>query len=212
MKDKRYTELKNQNNETLKHLSPAYQNIANIYVKKARGYAIKSVDTELKIQIVLSKLEDFDMRNVKYNIAIPNDTEFVEGNIKELSKQVKNPDLVKSIVGISIIVVAILAWVVISVWMRQETPNQAPTNFICEKVSDTQIKISWDKGEFATEGYYVKYKTEDGIEKGFFHTLETSYIFVDMDTSKTYTFYLKTRETNLFGESELISIKYTPNA
>lgn len=210
MKDNRYIELKKENDETLKHLSHAYNHIGNIYIKKARGYAVKSLDTELKIQDVLSKLEDFDMRNVQYNIAIPDETIFVEGNIKDLSKQIKNPDRWKTIIALSIIVLAIIAWVVISVWMRQETPNQEPQNFICEKVSETAIKVSWDKGPYASEGYLVMVESNDGKKLGYYHTLETSYIFLELDTTKTHTFYVKTVETELFGESPDAIVVYNP--
>lgn len=202
MKDNRYIEIKKENDNTLSHLSPSYNRIAGIYVKKARGYAVKSVDTELKIKDVLTKLEDFDMRNVQYNIAIPDETTFVESNVKELSKQLKDPNRVKSIIGISIIILAIIAWVVISIWMRRETPNQTPQNVKCEEISPTSIKVSWDNNQYASEGFYVLCVSEDGQRYGYYHTIETTYTFNNLDTGETYTFYVKTVETEFFAESE----------
>ena len=202
MKDNRYIELKKENDNTLSHLSPSYNRIGNIYVKKARGYAVKSVDTELKIKDVLTRLEDYDIRNVQYNIAISNETDFVESNIKLLSKQLKDPNRIKSIIGVSIIVLAIIVWVVISIWMRRETPNQTPQNVKCEEISSTSIKVSWDNNQYASEGFYVMCVSEDGQKYGYYHTIENTYTFMNLDTNKTYTFYVKTVETEFFGESD----------
>lgn len=211
MKDNRYIELKKENDEILIHLSPAYNHLGTIYIKKARGYAVKSVDTELKIKDVLLKLEDFDMRNVQYNIAIQDETLFIESNVKELSKQVKNTERTKAIIGISLIVLAIISWFVISIWMRQDTPNEAPQNVVCEKVSESSIKVSWDQGSFASEGYLVMALCSDGTKLGYYHTIDTSYTFLELDTNKVYTFYVKTVETELFDESPDSQVVYNPS-
>ncbi|MCI6716357.1 MAG: hypothetical protein SOZ32_03365 [Bacilli bacterium] len=208
MKDNRYQEIKKENDILLSHLSNRYQNVANIYIKKARGYAIKNVDTELKIQNVLTKLEDYDRRNVSFSIAIPNETEFIESNIKELSKQVKDQNRWKTILGLSLIGLFIIAWFVINIWMRQETPNQTPQNLKYEVISPTEVKISWDINNFATEGYYVWMVDDTNKKTGPFEISENEYIFI-VEENKTYIFYVQTIATELFGKSEPAKLEYS---
>lgn len=209
MKDNRYQEIKKENDLTISHLSNAYQRLATTYTKKARGYAVKNTDTELKIQGVLAKLEDYDMRNILINIAIPNEAEFIEGNIKELSKQVKDPNRWKTILGISIIGLVIVAWFVINIWMKKESPNQTPQNLRIEVISETQIKLSWDVNNFATEGYYVWKVDNTNKKDGPFEISENEYIFI-VEKNKTYTFYVQTIPTDIFDKSAEAQIKY-PN-
>lgn len=209
MKDNRYQELKKANNEILNHLSLSYQNVANIYVKKARGYACKTIDTELKIQNVLKKLEDYDFRHVTINIAIPSETEFIESNIANLSKQIKDPNRYKTIIWSVIILSSIVAWFVISIWLKSETPNQSPQNFTYEVLSDTKIKLKWDENSWATEGYYVWYIDNNNKKYGKYETLETEFI-ITIEKDKTYTIYVQTIKTEYLGESDPSIINY-PN-
>lgn len=210
MKDTRYNELKVKNNQTIQNLSDSYQKVALIYTKKARGYAVKNCDTEIKIEQVLDTLASFDERRVAFSIAIPNESSFIEERIAELSKAVKDPDRVKSIVIVSLLVLAILAWFVISIWMRQETPLQRPTNLKYEIIEENKIKITWDEVEFATEGYFVGMIDENGIRKGDYEVSECSYVFT-VDLTKRYTFYVNARKTDLLAESKTSEITYPSN-
>ena len=207
MKNERYKELKDENNKIIETLLPMYQNIANTYIKKARGYAVRNIDTELKINDLLKKLEEYSEKNIQVDLVIPNQSKFIEENIALLSKEYKDPDRWKTVAWLIGIGIAFLAWFVISIWMRQETPNYTPTNLKYEIVDTDKIKISWDKGEFATEGYFVWMIDENGKKYGNYEVSETSYTFT-VDLDKTYTFYVKTRETEFFGESADVSIKY----
>lgn len=209
MKDNRYQEIKKENDIIVSHLGDAYQRLATIYIKKARGYAIKNVDTELKIQSVLKKLEDYDLRNVQIGVAIPSETDFIETNIKDLSKQIKDPNRWKTILGLSLIGLFIIIWVVISIWMRQETPNQTPQNLKIEVISKTQVKLSWDENSFATEGYYIWMVDDTNKKTGPFEIVENEYTLT-IESDKTYIFYVQTIATELFGKSEVAQIKY-PN-
>lgn len=207
MKDNRYQELKKENNEILSHLTLSYQALANIYIKKARGYACKTVDTELKIQDVLKKLEDYSIRNVSINIVIPSETEFIESNISNLSKEVKDPNRYKTIIWLSIIIIAIIAWFVLSIWMKSETPNQSPQNLTIEIVESNKIKVTWDENKWATEGYYVWYVDSKNQKYGKYSIKENEFI-ITIEQNKSYTIYVQTVETEYFGESDSSEIKY----
>lgn len=208
MKDNRYQELKKENNEILSHLTLSYQALANIYIKKARGYACKTVDTELKIQDVLKKLEDYSIRNVSINIVIPSETEFIESNISNLSKEVKDPNRYKTIIWLSIIIIAIIAWFVLSIWMKSETPNQSPQNLTIEIVESNKIKVTWDENKWATEGYYVWYVDSKNQKYGKYSIKENEFI-ITIEQNKSYTIYVQTIETEYFGESDPSEIKYS---
>lgn len=210
MKNERYSTLKKENDQLLSILSPSYQQLASIYVKKARGYAVKNEDTELKINDVLKKLEEYDNKNLQKTIAIPNDNIFIEENIQLLSKQYKDPNRWKTILWLVGIGICFIAWFAISIWMRQEKPNYTPSNLKYEIISNEEIKISWDKGEFATEGYYVWMIDEIGRKYGHYEVSETSYTF-RIDVDKTYTFYVQARATEFFKESVPATIIY-PNS
>lgn len=207
MNDPRYKELKSNNDKIIETLSLSYQQLANIYVKKARGYAVRNSDTELKINDVLKKLEEYSEKSLQIDLVIPNQTLFIEENIQVLSKEYKDPDRWKTIVWLTVIGLCFIAWFAISIWMRQEKPNYTPENLKYELISEDTIKITWDKGEFATEGYYVWMIDETGKKYGNYEVSENSYIF-NIDKEKTYTFYVKTRATEFFGESAEASIKY----
>lgn len=207
MKDNRYQELKKENNEILSHLTLSYQALANIYIKKARGYACKTVDTELKIQDVLKKLEDYSIRNVSINIVIPSETEFIESNISNLSKEVKDPNRYKTIIWLSIIIIAIIAWFVLSIWMKSETPNQSPQNLTIEVVESNKIKVTWDENKWATEGYYIWYVDSKNQKHGKYSIKENEFI-ITIEQNKSYTIYVQTIETEYFGESDPSEIKY----
>ena len=55
-KKERYKELIKENNNVLNALSDDYRKVGYNYVKKARGYAVKSLDTEIRIKEVLEEL------------------------------------------------------------------------------------------------------------------------------------------------------------
>jgi len=207
MKDTRYKELREENNLLLNNLSGEYYRLGNIYIKKARGYAVKSVDTELKIADCLKILEDYSYRHVDYHSVISSDTAFIEENIQKLSKELNDPNRKKTIFALSLIVLFIIVWVIISIWMRKETPNEAPKNLKLEKVSNTEVVLSWDLVEFATEGYYVWQIDDDGNIYGKYHTLKLEYTF-EIEDGKSYTFYIQTKKTELLAESSVVSIKY----
>lgn len=207
MRDLRYKNLKEENDKILLQLTGKYQHLANIYIKKARGYAVKNIDTEMKINDTLLELDDYDSRNVSYENAITNDNLFIENHIELLSKELKDPNRWKTILGLTLIALFIILWGIISIWMRQETPGKSPQNLSVEKISNTQVKVKWDEVDFATEGYFVWKVDSQGHVEGKYHTLMLEYIF-DVEPNNNYTFYVQTKKTQYLGESKAVSIEY----
>ena len=82
----RYKELIKENNLAISYLSESYQRIVLAYTKKARGFGVKSLDTEVKIKKVIEEVTSYDEKNIDVNIAIPNMTDFIEERIKLISK------------------------------------------------------------------------------------------------------------------------------
>ena len=210
MKDERYKNLRQENSQLLEQLSPSYKMLANTYIKKARGYATKTIDTEQKINDVLLELKNYDEQNLQKALAIPSDTVYIEGKIELLSKEFKDPNRWKTIIWLTVIGICFLAWFVISIWMRQDTKNQTPSNLKYEIVDTEHIQITWDGINLATEGYYVWMIDENGKKYGNYEVSDTTYIF-KVDLTKEYTFYVKTRATDYLAESNEAVVKYIPN-
>ena len=206
---KKYTELREKLPYEIDGIVIKLNDIAS---QEKVGYTIKvpkwATAYKFPAEEVLTKLEDYDRRNVSFSIAIPNETEFIESNIKELSKQVKDQNRWKTILGLSLIGLFIIAWFVINIWMRQETPNQTPQNLKYEVISPTEVKISWDINNFATEGYYVWMVDDTNKKTGPFEISENEYIFI-VEENKTYIFYVQTIATELFGKSEPAKLEYS---
>lgn len=208
MVDPRYKELKQENDQTCTTLSDSYQRVALAYIKKARGYAVKNSDTEIKIKETLSILEDYDTRRVPYNIAIPDVTGFIEPQIKLLSKQVKDVDKVKSIIAVGIFILAIALWAGISIWSKKETLLETPIN-LQTTITEDGIKLFWDAVEFADEGYITYYVDSNGRESARYKTMNLYYEY-NIDTDKTYTFYVCAIKTDILGQSKAAVYDYTP--
>ena len=112
----RYQQLRKENDQTLSYLGDSYNRVATIYVKKARGYASKTEDTEVKIRNVLDTLKTWDESRININVVIPNESEFIETHVKELSKKYKDPDMIKGAIWLTVIIACCIAWVVITNW------------------------------------------------------------------------------------------------
>ena len=54
----RYKQLKKENDQLLNTLGDSYQRVATIYIKKARGFAVKNEDTEVKVRDTLYLLKN----------------------------------------------------------------------------------------------------------------------------------------------------------
>lgn len=216
----RYKELIKENNETIQYLSNSYQSIANTYIKKARGYAIKSLDTEVKIKKVLEELSSFDEKHIDVHLAIPNMSIYIENHVHKLSKAIHNKYKVKEIIAVTIFLLCIIGYFIANVWLNKKVPQPSPTNVNIAVMANQNncFYLTWDHNEFATNGYYiiiyeddekvkevdVKKQVDTNTNKQYF---KTDIVYKD---GKRYKFENRTEATNEYKASDIITIYY-PN-
>ncbi len=218
----RYKQLIKENNDVLNQLGDSYRRIAYNYTKKARGYGVRSLDTELKIKEVLEELTNYEQKKLDANIVIPNMTEYIENHIKELSKAPKKIIKVKELIAISVFILCIIAYFLINTYLNRKVPLGNPTNVniqVVEKNNSNYFFLMWDENPLAKEGYTIKvYKELDSnnvftktISKNIDSTIgkqicelkEISY-----DNNSIYIFEIYTNATDDYKQSETIVIKY----
>lgn len=218
MSDNRYKELKKENNIKASQLSSSYQKIANAYVAKARGYAVKALDTEARIKEVLDELTDFDSRGVNVAIAIPNMTDYIEEKIKHLARVNYNPSKIKSVVATSIFALVIIGFIIFGLYLRSGNVLDTPTNLQAIPHGNNIIVLTWDKVEYASAGYIVWYsyngKTSDKVEA------ETNTCSFNLDPNKEYIFYVYAKDvvsgsgenvTYIYYASDIAELEYKPS-
>lgn len=205
----RYQQLKKENNLTLSYLSDSYQQLANIYIKKARGYAIASEDTEIKIKIVLTELTKYDTEGIHISQSIPNQSEYIEKNIKLLSKKYHNPEQIKGIIWVAVLIIASIAWIAVGKYFARTVAYDAPKEFhiarTVEKNDKLEITLKWR--EVANASAYVVYYEVDG-NKSAERTVETTEYTFTLSKGQSYTFYIYTKSNSVFAQSETSSITY----
>lgn len=216
----RYKELIKENNETIKYLSNSYQSIAYTYIKKARGYAIKSLDTEVKIKKVLEELSNFDEKHIDVHLAIPNMSIYIESHVQYLSKAVANKYKVKEIIAVTIFLLILVGYFVANFYLNKKVPLSTPTNVNIAVMPNQNncFYLTWDHNELATNGYYliiyeddekikevdVKKQVDTNTNKQYF---KTDIVYKD---GKRYKFEIKTEATNEYKASDIVIIYY-PN-
>lgn len=204
----RYQELKKENNELLNSLGDSYQRLANIYIKKARGYAVKNEDTEVKIRDTLYILKKYSDEGALCNVVIKNESEFIEERILLLSKQYKDPEMIKGAIILSILVLITIGWVAVSKYLSRKVYFEKPTALVISKVEDDKVTITWESVLYAKE-YSIYYKV-DGETSSTYYSEKCEYTF-RVEENKTYTFYVYVAENDLFGKSEEASVTYILN-
>lgn len=204
----RYQELKKENDQTVSYLGDTYQYLADIYIKKARGYAVKNEDTEIKIRTVLDTLKNYDEQRIPLPVAIPNESKFIEENVKLLSKKYKDPDHIKGIIWLTVIIVFCIGWIVAGQYLARPVYFDAPTGLKVTKINDDKIKVSWREVDNAKE-YVIYFKDETGNKSALRTISECEYIF-EIDKSHSYTFYVYVKESSAINKSSESSITYTP--
>lgn len=220
MTDKqRYKQLIKENNDVLNVLSDSYRRIGYNYVKKARGYGIKSLDTEVKIKKVLEELTEYDTLNHEANIVIPNMTNYIESHIKELSKAPTLKFRIQEIVAVTIFLLCIVGYFVINIILNRPSPLATPTNITSTYAEETFI-LSWDGNLYAEEGYYVVVYIDDvkqmekSIKLSVDSVTQKQYARipeVKIEQGKTYKFEIYAKETKEFKQSEK-AIYILPNS
>lgn len=204
----RYQELKKENDQLLNSLGDSYLRIATIYVKKARGYAVRNEDTEVKIRDTLYILKEYSDEGALCNVVIKNESDFIEGRIALLSKQYKDPEMIKGSIILAILIVACVGWVSVSNYLSRKVYYEKPSSFIVSNVEDNKVTLSW-QGVSLAKKYSIYYKV-DGQTSSTYYTEKCEYTFT-LEEGKTYTFYLYVAEDDVFGKSEEASVTYTLN-
>ncbi len=171
----------------------------------------KLIEYACKINDTLKVLEEYDYKKVSFYSVFENESDFIDLNIQKLSKQVKDPDRIKTIIGVSLIVLFIVAWFVISFKMKQTPVAPSVENIKYELVTDTKIKITWDAQNIATNGYYVWLEDSNGDIQGKYNVMEETYTFT-IDKNKTYTFYVQIKKTDYFAASIPTELIYEGNS
>lgn len=204
----RYQELKKENDQLLSSLGDSYLRLATIYVKKARGYAVRNEDTEVKIRDTLYILKKYSDDGALCNVIIKNEFEFIESRIALLSKQYKDPEMIKGAIILTVLIVACIGWLVVSKYLSRKVYYEKPTAFIVSNVDGNKITLTWEKVALAQE--YSIYYEVDGKTSSTYYSEKCEYTFT-LKYGETYTFYVYVAADDVFGKSEESSVTYTLN-
>lgn len=163
----RYKELIKENNLAISYLSESYQRIVLTYTKKARGFGVKSLDTEVKIKKVIEEVTSYDEKNIDVNIAIPNMTDFIEERIKLISKAPSMKFKIKEIVAITLLIAGIVAYFIIDKACSKDIRLGEPINVVVTVNKSTNcFYLTWQNNEMAKSGYNIYiYKNDELIKE-----------------------------------------------
>lgn len=219
-KKERYKELIEENNNVLNALSDDYRKVGYNYVKKARGYAVKSLDTEIRIKEVLEELTSFDENKLSIDSTIPNMTEYIEGNVAKLSKAPTTKAKIKEIVAVSLFILGIASYFVINAIANKPKPLATPTNIVATITTDNTFELSWDNNSLAKEGYYIIiYINEEKVSEKFVpysvDSITKKQIAelkdLQYEEGKVYRFDIYAKATDNFKSSNIVTYKYPNN-
>lgn len=205
----RYQELKKENNELLSVLTDSYQRIADIYVKKARGYGVRSEDTEVKIRDTLFILKKYSDEGAICSVVIKNESDFIEERVKLLSKQYKDPELVKGAIIFAVLIVLTIGWVVVGQYLSRKVYFETPTALKVSNVENNKVTITWESVLYAKE--YCIYYEVDNNRSSTYYSEKCEFTFT-LEENKTYTFFVYVQENDLFGKSNEATVSYTLNS
>ncbi len=216
----RYKQLIKENNDMLNKLGDSFRRIAYNYTKKARGYGVKGIDTEVKIKAVLEELTTYDENHLDANIIIPNMTEYIESHIKQLSKAPNISIKIKEVLAVSALILCIIGYFVLNSYLNRKRPLGVPTDAIVEVDSTSDyFRLIWEENPLASEGYTIKIYKEDGSMEPFTKIVKKN---VDSNSGKQiseikeiiydgvsrYIFEIQANETNDYNESEVFIVTY----
>lgn len=202
----RYQELKKENNQTAYYLGDQYRNVAQAYIKRARSYAARTEDTEVKIKDTLEYLTNLDNNHVNINAEIPNVDKFIEERLALLSKRYYNKEYIKGLIIAIVLVVIAIGWLVVSKILARDVRFITPTN-LNATVNGTQVTLTWDEVELANS-YTIYYVDSNGNRSSSYLEYENK-IVLNLAANQTYTIYLYVTETEHFLKSQEVSITVT---
>lgn len=216
----RYKQLIKENNDMLNKLGDSFRRIAYNYTKKARGYGVKGIDTEVKIKAVLEELTTYDENHLDANIIIPNMTEYIESHIKQLSKAPNISIKIKEVLAVSALILCIIGYFILNSYLNRKRSLGVPTDAIVEVDSTSDyFRLIWEENPLASEGYTIKIYKEDGSMEPFTKIVKKN---VDSNSGKQiseikeiiydgvsrYIFEIQANETNDYNESEVFIVTY----
>lgn len=218
----RYKELIKENNQAISYLNDSYQNIANIFAKKARGYGIKGLDTEVKIKEVIKEISSYNDKGIETNIAIPNITLYIEDKMKSISKAPSNKDRIKEIIAVSIFLLVIAGYFVVNFMINKKLPLDPPADITASLMTNSSTNqeyfyLEWKYNNLATEGYNLKVIIDGEtvkdivVEKNVDTTTNRQCVLlkdVIYDSNKTYVFEISTVKTDTYEESDVTIYTY----
>lgn len=216
----RYKQLIKENNEMLNQLSDSYRRIAYNYTKKARGYGVKGIDTEVKVKAVLEELTTYDEKHLDANIIIPNMTTYIESHVKLLSKAPNISIKIKEVLAVGILILCIVGYFVLNSYLNRKRPLGVPTDAYIEiDATNAYFRLIWEENPLASEGYTIVIYTKENPTETFTKIVKKN---VDSTSGKqiseikeiiydgesTYIFEIKANATDDYQESEVFKITY----
>ncbi len=220
----RYKELIKENNQSISYLSDSYKKIADIYTKKARGFGVKSLDTEVKIKKVLEELILYDEKHIDVNIAIPNMTIYIEENVQLISKAPSIKFKIQEIVAVTLLIAGIVGYFILNkACSKPVTLNDVEKESIRITVNnneDNSLYLEWKANNYAQNGYTLKVYTNDTLIKEFIvpkqikdasdEYVGTQYFQTDIVYLDTiiYTFEIIVNRTTDFEQSNPVKVTY----
>ena len=220
----RYKELIKENNVAISYLSDSYQRIVLAYTKKARGFGVKSLDTEVRIKKVIEEVTEFDQKNIDVNVAIPNMTDFIEERVKLISKAPSLKFKIKEIVAVTLLIVSIIAYFVVDKACSKDVKLGEPINAVVTVTTSTNcFYLTWQNNEYAKEGYtLLVYKNDELIKETIvpWQVIDATDKYVGTQYFQTdimyvegnnYRFEITAKRTSNFAKSETTIINYPNN-
>ena len=206
--DDRYKQIKKENEDIVKYLGDSYQNIANIYMKKARGFGAKNIDTEVKIKSVLEEIRSFDEDHRVYSEAIPNENDFINEKMKNISKRSSSKEKVSSIIAGTILIVVLVVWIAVGQYLGRTVHLDEPKDVTAFVMSPTSVKVTWKDVQLAKQ-YEIYYVTPSNQEKATRTISATEYVFNDLTERGTYKFFVRCAADKNFGSSDYVIVDVT---
>ena len=220
----RYKEIIKENNELISYLSDSYQRIVLAYTKKARGFGVKSLDTEIKIKKVIEEVTEYDKKNIEVNVAIPNMTNFIEDRIKLISKAPSLKFKIKEIVAITLLIAGLIAYFVIDKACSKDVRLGEPINVVVTVTNEANcFYLTWQGNEYAQYGYtLLVYKNDELIKETVvpYQVIDATDEYVGTQYFQTdiiyiegniYKFEITAKQTTNFATSETTTIYYPKN-
>ena len=154
------------------------------------------------------EIKSVNSRFFDCNVKLPRAYNFIEERIKLLSKQYKDPELIKGTIIFIVFIVLTIGWVVVGQYLSRKVYFETPESLIVSNVEENKVTLSWDSVMYAKE--YSIYYVVDGNTSSTYYSEKCEFTFT-LEDNKTYTFYVYVQANDLFGKSNEATVTYTLN-